>query len=197
MLSLCCENVVVARGQLPLFGPLSFHLLSGGALALQGANGAGKTSLLKAIASLIPLESGTVASHQDARIAYLDAGSGLNSHLTVAEQLIFVARLANTEAMLSSAIHYMRLNELLDLRIKYLSSGWRQRLMIALLMLNNALIWLLDEPEAHLDSDGLQRLLHLVQTRANDGGIVIWATHHPLVITRFAPLIIEDFGEAA
>src|SRR5690606_22467750 len=114
---------------------------------------------------LIPPASGSITTHQAARIGYLGAGFGLSRYLTVAEQLIHAARLCKTEEIIASAVHYMRLNELADLPIAHLSSGWRQRVAIAQLMVQNALIWLLDEPEAHLDKEGLQRLLHLVQTR--------------------------------
>jgi heme exporter protein A len=176
------------RGERAVFAGLSFTLPPGGALLLVGANGAGKSSLLRLLAGLVPLAEGELLwQGQDAladrvahaaRLRYLSHQDALKPSLSARENLSFFARLwgGDTEAALDS----VGLSELADLPARVLSSGQKRRLALARLALAPAPLWLLDEPTVGLDTASVERLGLLLAAHRQAGGAVLAATHLPL-----------------
>ncbi|MFO1248667.1 MAG: heme ABC exporter ATP-binding protein CcmA [Alphaproteobacteria bacterium] len=188
--SLTAERLVCARGDKRLFENLSFQVRAGQALAVEGANGAGKTSLLRLIAGfiapvsgrLIVLEAGAEsddAEERGKRIGWLGHHDGLKPQLTVAEQLSFWAALYRGTAN-ADVLAQVGLARQADLPCRYLSAGQKRRLALARLLVSNRPLWLLDEPFAALDTAGQGLVAQLMARHCGQGGIIIAATHDPL-----------------
>jgi len=185
---LTLTNLSVRRGGRRLFDGLSLELSAGEACALRGANGAGKSSLLRAIAGLTPLEAGEVA-FGEADPALARAGGlhlqghfdGLKPARTAREELTFWRRWeGGDEAGLARAVEELDLGPLLDLEIRRLSAGQRRRLALARLLAAPRPLWLLDEPLAPLDARFRARFAELMAAHLASGGLVLAAVHDPL-----------------
>lgn len=176
------------RGDRAIFAGLSFSLEAGGALLLLGANGAGKSSLLRLLAGLIPAAEGQLLWHgQDAladrvahaaRLRYLSHQDALKPSLTARENLDFYARLWGGKV--EPALQSVGLEDLAELPARMLSSGQKRRLALARLALAPAPLWLLDEPTVGLDAASVRRLGALLAAHRDAGGAVVAATHLPL-----------------
>lgn len=186
------ENLSVARGGRVLFAGLGFAVEAGEAIALVGANGSGKTSLLRAIAGLIRPEAGAVEfagaggalEAEEARsgglhlLGHLD---GLKPARTAGEELDFHARwTGGSEAAIVRAVEQLELKALLGLETRKLSAGQRRRLTLGRLIASPRPLWLLDEPLAPLDARWRERIGALMAAHLAGGGLIIAAVHDPL-----------------
>jgi heme exporter protein A len=190
VLSLNAENLACVRGDKRLFESLSFRVRAGQALAVEGANGAGKTSLLRLLAGFLSPVAGRVliktatsesddAEERGRLVGWLGHLDGLKPQLTVMEQLSFFARLYGRQAD-PAALETVGLARQADLPCRYLSAGQRRRLALARLMTSQRPLWLLDEPFAALDAAGQGLVAGLMLRHCGSGGIIIAATHDPL-----------------
>jgi heme exporter protein A len=188
--SLTAEKLACARGERKLFEQLSFRVTAGQALAVEGANGAGKTSLLRVIAGFLAPADGRLVVKTDGReitedeergklVGWLGHHDGLKPQLTVREQLNFYAALYGRAAD-ASVLEQVGLARQADLPCRYLSAGQRRRLALARLVVSNRPLWLLDEPFAALDTSGQALVAQLMARHCGSGGIIIAATHDPL-----------------
>ena len=188
------EGLAVERGERRLFADFSLEVAAGEAVALTGANGAGKTSLLRAVAGLLRPVAGQVAfegAHgpleaEDARagglhlIGHLD---GLKSTRTAGEELGFWAAWTGAPpGGVERAVEAMELRPLLGLEVRRLSAGQRRRLALARLVASPRPLWLLDEPLAPLDAARRAAVGDLMAAHLADGGMVLAAVHDPLPI---------------
>lgn len=190
IVSLTAENLACARGERRLFDGLSFTVRAGQALAVEGANGAGKTSLLRLLAGFLAPFAGRVvvrtaqgdsdeAETRARLVGWLGHLDGLKPQMTVREQLSFYAHLYGV-AVSDAALEQVNLSRQADLPCRYLSAGQKRRLALARLLVSNRPLWLLDEPFAALDSAGQALVAQLMVRHCGQGGIVIAATHDPL-----------------
>jgi heme exporter protein A len=182
------------RGERHVLRNLSFSLDAGRALQITWSNGAGKTTLLRALAGLLHAESGEIrwrsrniaadprAFHHE--IAFLSHELGLKPDLTVDENLRFVVALRRpcTREQRRLALASVGLAGMEDEPARRLSAGQQRRAALARLRLQGAALWLLDEPAAHLDAQGLQLVVDLIAAHVREGGIAIVATHQPLAL---------------
>jgi heme exporter protein A len=182
------RGLACLRGERVIFAEVSFRLNAGGALLLVGANGAGKSSLLRLLAGLLPPAAGTLlwdgadaladrAAHA-ARLRYLSHQDALKPALTARENLRFFARLWGGEV--AAALAALDLAPLAELPARVLSAGQKRRLALARLALGVAPLWLLDEPTVGLDTAAVARLGELLARHRAAGGMVLAATHLPL-----------------
>jgi heme exporter protein A len=182
------EGLACLRGERVVFADLAFTVAAGDAVLLVGANGAGKSSLLRVLAGLLSPLEGTLlwdgaealadrAAHAR-RLRYIGHGDALKPALSAAENLAFYARLWGGEV--APALAALGLAELGDLPARVLSSGQKRRLALARLALAPAPLWLLDEPTVGLDSASVERLGALLASHRAAGGMVLAATHLPL-----------------
>jgi heme exporter protein A len=190
--SLTVEKLACARGERQLFDGLSFRVRAGQALAVEGANGAGKTSLLRLIAGFLAPVSGRIlvktgdhesddAEERGRLVGWLGHLDGLKPQMTVKEQLGFYAGLhARRDADLPSVLAQVGLARQAELPCRYLSAGQRRRLALARLLVSRRPLWLLDEPFAALDTAGQVLVAGLMARHCGEGGIIIAATHDPL-----------------
>jgi heme exporter protein A len=189
------ENLRLARGERQLFEGLGFSLGRGEAAALTGANGAGKTSLLRAVAGLLRPEAGRI-HFQDMAGAEIEADvaraqglhllghhDGLKSTRTAGEELRFWARWSGGDlTSLTKAVDTLQLDPLLALEVRKLSAGQRRRLALARLIAAPRPLWLLDEPMAPLDQERRALFGALMQAHLESGGMILAAVHDALPI---------------
>lgn len=188
---LTLENLTVARGERLLFRDLSATVEAGRALVLTGANGAGKTSLLRTIAGFIRPDAGTVGfgalepeTARGTQVHLLGHLDGLKGGRRAGDELAFQARFLGADAAgIAAAVERLGLKPLLDLEVRKLSAGQRRRLAFARLLAAPRALWLLDEPFAPLDLKWRAVLGEVLTEHLLGGGMVVAAVHDPLPIT--------------
>lgn len=191
---LALEGLAVSRGGRTLFSGLSAMVSAGEAVALVGANGSGKTSLLRAVAGLIRPDAGAVRFGKDGGTVEAEearAGGlhlmghqdGLKAGRTAREELGFQSRWTGAgEPAIAEAIRTLELKPLLDLETRKLSAGQRRRTAVCRLLASPRPLWLLDEPLAPLDARWRARLGELMALHLDGGGMILAAVHDPLPV---------------
>lgn len=186
------RGLSVSRGERRLFEGLSLTLSAGDAVALTGANGAGKTSLLRAIACFIRPDAGdirffsgdTAVEPETARreaVHLLGHLEGLKPTRTARQELAFqIEWLGGDAAGVEAAVDRLNLGALLDLETRKLSAGQRRRLSLARLIAAPRRLWLLDEPLAPLDAGWRSAAAELMAAHLSAGGMILAAVHDPL-----------------
>jgi heme exporter protein A len=176
------------RGGRDVFAGVGFTVGAGEALTITGRNGAGKSSLLRAIVGLLRLVQGKLSlegGDLELTIAeqahYLGHQDALKPALSVAENLHFWAGFFGAPAAnIGESLEAVGLATLAGLPAAYLSAGQRRRLSIARLIAVKRPIWLLDEPTSTLDATAQVRLTDLMQEHLAAGGLILAATHGPI-----------------
>jgi heme exporter protein A len=189
-LALRVEGLCCARGARTLFGPLSFRVEAGEAVAVTGRNGAGKTSLLRLLAGLLRPDSGRIALDGGAddiplpeQVHYLGHRDAVKPSLGVAENLAFWRSFLGGGGLATeAALAEVGLGHAAGLPAAYLSAGQRRRLSLARLLAVPRPLWLLDEPLSALDAAGQQLAARLMTAHLQNGGLILAATHGPLGI---------------
>lgn len=199
------------RGERPVFAGLDFAVESGGALILTGANGAGKSSLLRLMAGLSRPAAGELtwnrlgveadAEAHRRRLAYLGHLGGIKPLLTPAEDIGFWLRFrepglvpGELDRRVAEALAWAGLANLADMPNRFLSAGQRQRLALVRATAQNATLWLLDEPATGLDGAGVAALTARIAAHRAQGGMVIAATHQALEMPQAATLDLDRFA---
>ncbi|MEW4468901.1 heme ABC exporter ATP-binding protein CcmA [Parasphingorhabdus sp. JC815] len=169
------------RGDKLLFRDLTLALMPGEAGLITGPNGAGKSSLLRLIAGLLDPFSGSV--HVPESIALCDDRMALDENLPLSSALYFWAKLdSKSDQDVARAINAMDMGHLAEVPVRYFSTGQRQRARLARTFLNNAKLWLLDEPANGLDSASVEQLGRAMQCHLGSGGIILAASHIALPV---------------
>jgi heme exporter protein A len=182
------RGIRCVRGGREVFSALDFEVSSGEALAITGANGSGKTSLLRLIAGLltvaagsIDLEGGEAELSLPEQAHYLGHRDALKPALSVLENLTFWRDFLGGDASdPAESLTAVGLDHAARLPAAYLSAGQRRRLSIARLLAVRRPIWLLDEPTNALDTAGQNMFAGLMQDHLARGGLIVAATHAPL-----------------
>lgn len=169
--------MTLSRGAAPVLRDYSLACNAGEVVVLTGPNGVGKTTLLRALAGLLPPDAGQVVNASPA--LWLHAGVLPPSRETPRHWLGYQTALQG--AVFNLAHDPFNIAPYLDTPLERLSSGWRQRVKLTRLAGDFAATqpWLLDEPTDHLDGAGQSVLTELVKTHARQNACAIIATHHP------------------
>ncbi|MDJ0643518.1 MAG: heme ABC exporter ATP-binding protein CcmA [Erythrobacter sp.] len=189
--SLSANDLACRRGDRLLFRGLTFALAGGEALHVTGANGTGKTTLIRALAGLITPFSGEV--QHEGSVGLLDERPALDPDLPLGKALAFWQRVDRCQDP-GGALTVLGLEPLLDVPVRYLSTGQRKRAGLAALLNRGVPIWLLDEPLSGLDRGAIEQVTALVELHVGGGGIALIASHQPLVVTGLTTLAIEEFA---
>jgi heme exporter protein A len=203
---LVAARLACRRGGRLIFEGLECTLAAGGALLLSGANGSGKSSLLRLLATLLAPAAGQVSwggvpiaddpAGYRARLNYIGHLDAIRPALGVRETLVFWARVRDAPPQIDAALSAFGLHALGEFPCRWLSAGQRRRLALARLVATPAPLWLLDEPTASLDADGEERLVAVIAAHRAAGGRAVIATHQPMAVPDAAMLVLEDFAPA-
>lgn len=168
---------------------------------MQGVNGSGKTSLLKTIAGVLPLKSGSIllngARLHATSVHWIGTEPCMKPSLTAWENLNLWATVEHASSFQTiSALRTFHLEKEAQTPYKLLSKGQQQRCSLARLLLAHKPLWLLDEPDVYLDQEGKSLLVEQIEAHRQTGGIVILASHqglplkncHHLDTRAYAPL---------
>jgi len=186
-----------ARNEERIFGPLDFALHPGDVVLIEGDNGSGKTTLLKVLSGLLEPTSGEVLlhdapltlaklSHQVALLAHL---LGLKLELSALENLRFAIGLGGLRSGITPqlALASVGLEGYEDQPLRMLSAGQRKRVALARLLLVPVALWLLDEPYANLDREGIELVNRLLDNHARRGGAALITSHGAYAFTSGTP----------
>jgi len=193
-LSLKADKLACTRNEIELFSQLSFNLLPGELIQIEGANGSGKTSLLRILCGLSRAAEGDVLWNEQpiescraeyyASMAYIGHLNGLKSNLTCEENLQASAihNPLKADYDIEEALAIMQVDDLIDEFAGKLSAGQQRRVALTRLLITNAPLWILDEPFTAIDQHSRERLEQLFDQHCQQGGMVILTTHHHLNI---------------
>jgi len=184
------SNLACRRGDRLLFRRLSLELAAGEACHITGANGAGKTTLIRTLAGLSSAYAGEAWC--EGGIGLLDERIGLNPEQSLGAALDFWFALDGCVDR-AVVLTRLRLNELCEVPVRYLSTGQRKRAALARLLGQDASVWLLDEPLSGLDTASQGLVEDLVTQHCANGGVALIASHQALNMPGLKTLAIEDF----
>ncbi len=199
------RDVVAVQQQFPLLSGVSLSLATGSLTVVTGANGSGKTSLLRLLAGVLSVTQGAatvlgvdlVSQHAEVRrrVGWLGHDGSFYQDLSVRENLVFAATaLQRPLDEIAPALERVGLAHRSDVRTKDLSAGQRRRLSLAWLLVRRAELWLLDEPYASLDDEGRRFFDELLDDVQRGGGTVVMSAHDVLRSTSLEPDIVVMAG---
>lgn len=185
---LIANELTCRRGERLLFRGLSLALEPGAACRLIGPNGSGKSSLIRILAGLLRPFAGRI--ERAGAVALLDERPALDEHQPLGRALGFWRGIDGGAAVQAE----LGLADLLDVPVRYLSTGQRKRAAIARVLGQNAPIWLLDEPLNGLDMAAVESVQRIVAAHCAAGGIALVASHQPFASAAMATLDLPAFA---
>jgi len=189
---LSVEKIHVWRGDRHVLKGVSLELGAGELLHVSGANGTGKSTLLRVVTGLLPPEQGRIAwrgtpisavpldyQHE---LAYASHEPALKGDLTALENLRFMVGLKRrmSAQQLRATLDRTGVAQCADLPARVLSAGQRRRVAMARVLAVGATLWLLDEPYTNLDTAGSELLSALLLAHIRAGGMALVVAHHDL-----------------
>jgi len=180
------------KGDIPAVRSISFQCAPGHVFGLLGRNGAGKTTTLRMLATILTPTSGTALidgldvtekpGEVRKRIGYLSGDTKLYDRLTGRELLTYFGELsgmtpASIEGRMAELQVTFNLRDFLDKRVGKMSTGMKQRLSLARVVLHDPPVLIFDEPTSGLDVMGAREVLRIVQELKAKGRTIIFSTH--------------------
>ena len=180
------------KGDIPAVRGISFQCAPGHVFGLLGRNGAGKTTTLRMLATILVPTSGTARiegmdvierpAEVRKRIGYLSGDTKLYDRLTARELLTYFGQLAGmSPSSIAGRIAELQvsfgLGDFLDKRVGKMSTGMKQRLSLARVVLHDPPVLIFDEPTSGLDVMGAREVIRIVQDLRSRGRTIIFSTH--------------------
>ncbi len=195
------EQVTFIIEQKSIFTNISVTFLPSSIVYLQGANGCGKTSLLRMVSNLQDPTSGSVVYRslnckylKKPYCTYIGHNLGLKSQITVLEHLKFWSTIYDSLETLESSIYYFKLYNILHEKCYRLSAGNQKKVALAKLIACQSNLWLLDEVEANLDQENKELLYNLIISKANNGGVILLTSHSNIDIKSAQIINLQDYS---
>ena len=189
------RELVCRRGDRVLFAPTSFVVAPGVVVWVRGANGQGKTTLLRTLAGLSSPAAGEIVRTATRPPLYLGHANALKDDLTVAESLRFLLQLAGSSvepSAIDAALERLGVASRRNAFVRTLSQGQRRRVALARLAAQREpLPWLLDEPFEALDAAGVAVVADVIAEHARRGGGVVLTSHLPVPIDAPVPTVVQ------
>ena len=186
-MAISVKSLSVSRGGINLLQNVDIELKNGQAGILRGPNGVGKTTLLRALAGLLPVDSGKIeCSLED--ICYSGHADGIKPTLTVLENLEFWANIFGSPSISEVAEKFMII-DLLNSKAGNLSAGQKRRVGLSRLGLTGRQVWLLDEPTVSLDETSVKIFENIIKDHILEDGCALIATHVDLGLENNAQII--------
>jgi len=190
---LSASDLCLVRGDRCLFQDVGFALNPGELLFVAGANGSGKTSLLRAMAGLLEFESGEIrwqgkSVDKDrqrfrAALVWFAHRVGFKGDLTPVQNIHFEAGLRAFQSDdIQAALVRVGVKYGAELPMRSLSAGQQRRVGLARLILADAPLWMMDEPFTNLDTDGQGLVKELISEHLANGGMCAMASHQAVSI---------------
>lgn len=188
-------------GRLTAVDDLSFSAGEGEAVALWGANGAGKTTVLRCLLHLFPFEGQVIIAGKDVKkdgkaarrlVGFVPQELTFHDDLSVAETLTFYARLKKVGASydFTPLLERLQLGPHIDKDVRDLSGGLKQRLALALALISDPQLLILDEPTANLDIRAREDFLLLLRDLKDSGKTMVFSSHRFEEITALADRVL-------
>lgn len=206
---LALDNLSCERDGRILFAELSASVMAGDIVQITGANGAGKTSLLRILTTLADYSAGQIRwknmpipRHRFEYLSsmfYLAHQPAIKLNLTPYENIRFFLGLhgqKNGGLSISDVLQQLNLVQQAHTLCQYLSAGQQRRVALAKLLLSDAQLWILDEPFTAIDRQGTETLERLMNKQAERGGAVILTTHQSLRICHVKSIDLQDYQPA-
>lgn len=199
------KTVTCVKQERCLFDSLSFTLAAGKIMQIEGPNGAGKTSLLRILSGFampdegeVLFEQQSITSHYDeyaAQLLFIGHKTGVNAQLTAFENVCHWMQVHgySDESQVYDLLGKLGLVGLEDVPVRTLSAGQQRRVALVRLWLNNAKLWILDEPFTALDKKGVAMLQMRFEEHLKNGGSILLTTHQDLTqhFSQLETLVLE------
>lgn len=201
-LTLCGLGCI--KGGRQLFKDVSCTLHAGQWLYVAGANGVGKTSLLRMLCGLAPIEAGDILWNQQSiqtqretyrqDLCYLGHLNALQESMSVDENLRFTCALSG---LAPDALTRREVLARFGLRgrsqqlVRHLSQGQKRRVALSRLVLARARLWVLDEPYVAMDEGGVRMLADLIASHLDEGGLAVLTSHQKVPVGQHPAQLLE------
>lgn len=192
---LSAQGLSCVRGERPLFAGVDLALEPGQWLHVRGANGVGKTSLLRLLAGLSQPAAGEIrwqgepiadcAARYRSNLLFLGHQGALKEDLTALENIELAGALDGSpppRAEVAAALRRFGLQGREELPVRVLSAGQKRRVLLARLLTRKARLWVLDEPFTALDAKAVTMLSDLIAEHVAQGGMAVVTSHQPVPI---------------
>ena len=200
------QSAVAVAGRFPVLAGVDLDLDEGTICTVLGANGAGKTSLLRLLAGLMSLERGsgmvlgsdlsTQSAVVRTKVGLMGHGIGLYEELLPKENITFALRAARLDtARADKALHQVGIGgRIAKTPVGQLSAGQQRRVVLASLIARRPRLWLLDEPHASLDADARLLIGQVIEEAASGGATVVATSHEPELSVPMADTVVTMAG---
>ena len=200
-----CRNITFERDDEPLFADVGFRLNPSGAIQITGANGTGKTTLLRILAGSLEATGGLILWRGEdirrhrgefrAGLLYLGHSAAIKASLTPRENLRWYAGLLpQLSGRIDSALEAVNLAGYEDIPCHTLSAGQQRRVALARLQLASAPLWILDEPFTAIDVHGVTLLQGMMKAHLEQGGCLVITSHQSPGLENLELLDLESFA---
>jgi ABC-type multidrug transport system ATPase subunit len=192
------DGIVVRRGTRVVLDGVSLAVRPGEVVAIVGASGGGKSTLLAALAGTQPFEAGSIDTAPGTRVGVVPQDDIIHHDLPLARTLLYAARLrlgtGELHAVVEGLLEQLDLTAVAAVRVGDLSGGQRKRASIAVELLARPAVLLLDEPTAGLDPASAAGVMRTLRELAARGCAVVLTTHHLADLAHADEIVALDHG---